>query len=352
MGTPFEESKILIIDDQQPNVLLLEKILKASGYKQILTTTDSRNAIELYRSFQPDLLLLDLNMPYMDGFEIMKQLKETSEVDSYQSILVLTAYTDLEIRLRALEAGARDFLSKPFDRLEVLTRIRNLLEVRLLHNRLREHNKTLEERVKLRTIEVIQTQFEIINRLALAAEFRDNETGNHIIRMSTYAFMLARAIGLNDEESGLIMHASSMHDIGKIGIPDSILLKPGKLTPEEWEIMKTHTMIGARILSKSNSNLLQMAEEIALTHHEKWDGTGYPNGLKGEEIPLNGRISAICDVFDALTSDRPYKKAWSIDEAINEIKQQSGKHFDSDLVKIFIQILPEILKVRENYMDW
>lgn len=351
MKTPFKESKILIIDDQQPNVLLLEKILKAEGYQQILTTTDSRNAIELYRSFHPDLLLLDLNMPYMDGFEIMKQLKEMNEADSYLSILVLTAYTDQEIRLRALEAGARDFLSKPFDRLEVLTRIRNLLEVRLLHNRLRDHNKTLEERVKIRTIEVIQTQFEIINRLALAAEFRDNETGNHIIRMSTYAFMLARAIGLNDEEGRLIMHASFMHDIGKIGIPDNILLKPGKLTPEEWEIMKTHTMIGARIMSKSNSNLLQMAEEIALTHHEKWDGTGYPNGLKGEEIPLNGRISAICDVFDALTSNRTYKKAWPIDEAIHEIKEQSGKHFDPNLVEVFIQILPEILKVRENYLD-
>jgi putative two-component system response regulator len=343
-------AKILIVDDQQSNVLLLEKMLRASGYTAIQSTTDSREVSRLYEEFQPDLILLDLNMPYVNGFQVMSQLK-LIERDTYLPILVLTADTSRSIRLRALESGAKDFLTKPFDSIEVLTRIHNMLEVRLLQNEIRDQNKILEEKVQERTKELRETRLEIIHRLGLAAEYRDDDTGFHTIRMSRYCSQLASAYGLDKTTCQMILTASPMHDIGKIGIPDRVLLKPGKLDSEEWEIIKTHSDIGARILSGSQSELLQMAETIALTHHEKWDGSGYPRGLKGEQIPLVGRISAVCDVFDALTSERPYKKAWSIDEAVVEIERCRSKHFDPRLIDIFIHILPDILEIRKQFIE-
>jgi putative two-component system response regulator len=209
----------------------------------------------------------------------------------------------------------------------------------------------LEQKVRERTRELEETRMEIIRRLGRAAEYRDNETGLHIIRMSKFSQILGQATGMSDQDSGMLLNASPMHDIGKIGIPDSILLKPGKLDADEWEIMKTHSSIGAKILSGHPSELMQMAREIALTHHEKWDGSGYPGGLSGEEIPLSGRIVALADVFDALTSERPYKKAWAVDDAVSFIKENSGKHFDPTLVELFIDRLDEIIEVRDKYAE-
>ena len=351
----LEEKKslanILIVDDQAANVILLEKILKQAGYKNIFHTTDSRQTLTLYQEHDVDLLLLDIRMPQPDGFEVMEQLQQTIDNDDYLPILVLTAELTAETRSRALSNGAKDFLTKPFDRLEALQRIHNILEVRLLHRQIKNYNAHLEQEVKKRTQELEDSRLEVIRRLGRAAEYKDNETGNHILRMSKFCQLLARAAGMSESYAEMMLCAAPMHDIGKIGIPDQILLKPGKLEPDEWEIMKTHVDIGGDILSGSHSPLLKMAANIALTHHEKWDGGGYPNGLAGENIPLEGRICALCDVFDALTSERPYKKAWPIEKALELIKAESGHHFDPQLVNIFASILDDILCYRASHLD-
>ncbi len=336
-------ARIFIVDDQPANTMLLEKTLKQAGYSQVCSTNDSRQAAPIYMEFQPDLVLLDLKMPYMDGFQVMEQLNAFEE-NSYAPVLVLTAQADENNQLRALHSGAKDFLGKPFSSSEVLARINNMLEVRLL-------NKNLEQKVQERTKELNETRLEIIRRLGHAAEYRDNETGMHVIRMSHYSVIIARAAGLDKEECERILNASPMHDLGKIGVPDSILLKPDKLDEHEWKMMKAHPGIGAKILSGSHSDLLKMAETIALTHQEKWDGSGYPKGLKGEEIPLFGRIVALADVFDALTTERPYKKAWPVEKAVALIEEESGKHFDPQLVAIFKDILPEILEIKEKFAE-
>lgn len=346
----FSRAKILIVDDQPANLLLLDKILKSEGYTRITTIADSREVEEAYRRERFDIVLLDLNMPHLSGFEVMEQLKRI-DAYSYLPILVITAQTDTSTRLRSLDSGAKDFVTKPFDRLEVLTRIRNVLEARLLHNQLRDQNSALEEKVRERTRELHDTRLEIIRRLGRAAEYRDNETGLHIIRMSKFSECLGRTLGMPANECDMLLSASPMHDIGKIGIPDRILLKPGKLEPDEWEIMKTHAAIGAEILSGHPSPLMDMARAIALTHHEKWDGSGYPNNLKGEEIPLAGRISALCDVFDALMTERPYKNAWTVDAAVGYIRENSGRHFDPTLVEAFGGVLPELLAIKEKFSE-
>jgi len=350
MITNTLSAKILVVDDQEMNVRLLEKILQHAGYTNVTTTSDSRDVEKLYLENDYDLVLLDIRMPHLDGFEVMEQLNEI-EKESYVPVLILTAQNDQETRLHALQLGAKDFLTKPFDQTEVLLRINNLLEVRLLHQQQRNLNKVLDQRVQERTHELNDTRLEVIRRLGRAAEFRDNETGYHIIRMSKFSQIIALNYGLDEKQAELILNASPMHDIGKIGIPDNILLKPGKLDKEEWEIMKTHAAIGADILSGHDSELMEMAKEIAMTHHEKFDGSGYPMGLKGQDIPLTARIVAISDVFDALTSARPYKKAWPAEEAIAEIKNCSGKHFDPELVEVFVRSLPEILNVRSQYQE-
>ena len=346
----YRKARILIVEDQKVNILLLKQMLMRNRYKEIETVTDSRKAIETYLSFKPDILLLDLMMPHVDGFQIMEELGRIEKA-SYLPILVLTALTDQESRIRALQLGAKDFINKPFDQMEVLVRIQNMLEVRMLHNTLRDQNKILESKISERTKDLQETQLEIVHRLGRAAEYRDNETGMHIIRMSLYAALLAQAVGLSEEESELLMHAAPMHDIGKIGVPDHILLKPGALSEEDWIMMKKHPEIGAELLGGSNSHLLQMAEKIALNHQEKWDGSGYPQGLKGEEIPIESRIITIVDVFDALTSERPYKGAWTSEDAMAEINRGSGSHFDPNLVEKFKSILPEVLMIQEEYAD-
>ncbi len=343
-------ASVLIVDDQPVNIQLLKMLLREVGYRNVVTTTDPREALGLYKQHKPDIVLLDLQMPHLDGFGVMAQLREVEPL-GVPPILVLTADMDPETRYRALRSGARDFLNKPFDQVETASRIQNLIEMRFLHKRLADSNRLLEQRVRDRTADVRRTQLEVIHRLGRAAEYKDNETGYHIIRMSLYCGALARAIGIPEAEVEVLQEASPMHDVGKIGIPDRILLKPGKLNAEEWEVMQKHAEIGADLLSGSDSPLIQMAQNIAWTHHEKWDGKGYPRGLAAEDIPLAGRIGAICDVFDALTSERPYKHAWTIEDAMAELQRGAGSHFDPTLVAVFATILPEVLEIRSRYQD-
>ena len=353
-----KNANILLVDDEEANVKLLARILQSAGYQNIVFTQDSRQTLPLLQEHHSDLLLLDLNMPYMDGYEVMDQIKTQLNPDDQPPILVLTAQSMQDSRQRALDNGARDYVTKPFDIQELLSRVRNLLEVHCAQKFMRNQNHLLEEMVEARTRDLQaahqklhESRLQVVRRLGRAAEYRDNETGLHIIRMSKIAALLGQAAGMSEIEANLLLNASPMHDIGKIGIPDQILLKPGKLDPEEWAIMQTHAQIGANILAEDDSELLCMAREIALTHHEKWDGSGYPNGLVGETIPLVGRVTALADVFDALTSERPYKKAWSTEDAVALITSESGKHFDPVLVTHFLKLLPKINDIRIQYAE-
>jgi putative two-component system response regulator len=345
----IKEAKILIVDDQPANVTLIEKMLDIDGYINVISTTDPTQVESIYMEQNSDLVLLDLNMPVMDGYQVLAKIREVDP--DYPPIIVLTAQSDRESRIKALDLGARDFLAKPFDRVELMTRIRNMLEVRIMTKAMKNQNKILDEMVKVRTKELHDTRLEVIRRLGRAAEYRDDMTGFHIIRMSRYSQQLALAAGMSEKEAEMLLNASPMHDIGKIGIPDSVLLKPGKLDADEWKTMQTHVDIGVEILSGSDFELVDMAAEVCQNHHEKWDGTGYPRQLSGEDIPLVGRIVAIADVFDALTTERPYKDAWPVEKAVDFLREQSGKHFDPKLVEAFIQILPEILKIRDQYAE-
>lgn len=342
-------ARILIIEDDRVSLKFLKQILTDAGFVNIRSLVRAANVVAVYEEYKPDLVILDLHLPDGDGFTLMKDLARI-DLEDYLPVLVITSDSDRVVHLRALAVGAKDFLTKPFDRSNVLLRCRNLLEVRMLHNEVRQKNENLEQIVAQRTAELQRSRVDVIQRLGYAAECRDTETGMHIIRMSHMAKLLAQEIGLSQEECELIFSTSPLHDVGKIAIPDQILLKQGPLTPEEWKIMRMHAEIGGDILSGGDSAFLKMAELIARTHHERWDGSGYPKGLKAEEIPLVGRICSICDVFDALTTDRPYKRAWSFDEAMGEIKKLSGIHFDPEIVKAFIKILPKIQKMSDKMM--
>ena len=349
MNTDIIKSQcILIVDDEQVNLKLLDKMLRSQGYTNLILVQDPREVLKRYGEQQTDLILLDINMPHLDGYQVMEQLKTLND-PLLSPIIILTAQHGRDYLLRALSAGARDFVTKPFDRNELLMRVQNLLDVQLAHRLVHDRKTVLEEMVRARTEELRSSQLEVVQRLGRAAEYRDEETGNHILRMSEICVLIARAIRWSETDCELLLNASPMHDIGKIGIPDAILLKPGKLELHEWEIMKTHASIGGSLLEGGDSNLMRMAQEIALTHHEKWDGSGYPKGLTGTTIPQAGRIAALADVFDALTSERPYKKAWTVEETVELIKKNSGKHFDPELVDVFMQELPEILKIRERF---
>jgi len=342
-------AKIIAVDDNILNLQILKKILTSAGFVNVTVTTDPTTIIGLYEEINPDLLLLDLNMPVMDGFEIMRLLSMQNAQD-YLPILVVSA-EDERVRLKALGCGAKDFLQKPFQASEVILRSRNIIEVRLLYKQIKSQNSSLETQVEQRTDEIKQTRLDVIRRLANAAELKDTDTGHHIIRMSRYSEKIALAVGFTPSQAEMVLAASPLHDIGKIAIPDAILLKSGKLEPAEFDVIKTHTTIGAKILSGSNSPFLKMAEIIALTHHERFDGNGYPKNLKGKDIPQVGQICSVADVFDALVSVRPYKKAWSFEDAITEIQNSSAKNFDPKVVEAFCDIQNEIRCVYEECRD-
>jgi putative two-component system response regulator len=344
----IRDATILIVDDEPANIQLLSEILRTDGYARLHSTTDPLEALDLYRELQPDLVLLDIRMPQLDGLEVLRRLQRI-ELGHYTPVLVLTGKTDLATRLQALEGGARDFVAKPFERHEILARIHHQVEIRLLHKVILQQNEELTAAMDVRTLELHAMRLEVLQRLGRAAEYRDNETGMHIERMSRIAGLVSAELGLSPQLGDLILNASPMHDIGKIGVPDSVLLKPGKLDEDEWKVMRTHTTIGGGILSGGATPLLQLAESIALTHHEWWDGSGYPNGLRGETIPIEGRICAVSDVLDALTSERPYKRAWPLDEAIDCIRGESGTHFDPAVVEALTAVLPSVGEILTTY---
>jgi len=344
-----EKAKILIIDDNETNLQVLGNLLLGANYS-VLAANNGQDGINIAQKENPDLILLDIMMPGMDGYEVCTKLKEADSTSKIPIIFV-TAKTETEDEYLGFELGAVDYITKPISIPIVLARVKTHVS---LHNQ----KKALEALVKERTIELDrqnkdleETRLDIVRRLGIAAEYKDNETGNHIIRMSKMSKIIAAQYGFSEKNQELMLNASPMHDIGKIAIPDVVLMKPGKLDEEEWQIMQTHAIRGSELLVGASSELMLMAEEIARTHHEKWDGSGYPNGLKGDEIPLVGRMCAIADVFDALTSKRPYKKAWSFEEAVEEIQDSSGTHFDPELVKIFMKVKDQFKSIITEYRD-
>jgi putative two-component system response regulator len=330
-------SRILVIDDEIQGIEVLTRVLRRAGHTQLKSTTHPEEAAALFREFRPDLVALDLMMPGMDGFAVMAELSAHMEEVGFPPILVLTGDTDEESKKRCLASGAKDHLQKPFDATEAKLRICNLLESHLLYKKVRSQNDELEQRVLDRTLELRAAQLEILERLAQAAEFRDDDTGEHTHRVGSVVAGIGSELGMSNTEVELLERASTLHDVGKIAIPDAILLKPAKLTAEEFTQIKSHTVKGAKMLAGSRFQLLQLAEAIAHYHHENWDGTGYPSGLKADAIPIAARITAVADVYDALTHDRPYKKAWSRSQAVAEIQSLSERKFDPSVVRAFSQ---------------
>jgi putative two-component system response regulator len=343
----LSSARILIVDDERAYVQLLQRFLESAGYRNVRTTTHPHEVPALVQDFDPDLILLDLRMPEMDGIAVMQQLEPFTR-RFYLPILVLTGDITDEAKRKSLSGGAKDFLNKPFDLTEVRLRIENLLETRFLHLQLKQQNEQLEERVRERTAELEETRLEILERLSIAADYRDDATGRHTKRVSEMAGKIAHELGLPEDEVEHIRLAAALHDVGKIGIPDLVLLKPGELTPEEVALMKTHTTIGARVLSGSRSRLMQTAEVIALNHHERWDGAGYPRSLRGDEIPLPARIVALADVVDALGSDRPYRDAWVAEKIAIEIRRQSGRQFDPQVVDAYLRVVEQHVRPAEE----
>jgi len=347
---------IMIVDDQPVNIQVLGKRLEMEDYTTMVAM-NGKTALEMVNERKPDLILLDIMMPEMSGFEVCERLKRNPETQTIP-IIFITAKTDPEDIVKGFTLGAVDYVSKPFNFAELKARIKNHTELKRLQTNLElaVADRTQKLHTALDELKGFHNQlrgahYETIKRLARAADYRDNETGMHILRMSHVSGLLGKALGMSDDECKQLQHASAVHDIGKIGIPDSVLLKPGKLDPAEFEIMKTHSEIGAKLLADIDSDLCRLAEKIALTHHEKWNGKGYPNGIAGADIPLEARIAAVSDVFDALTSVRPYKKAWSVDDAINLLIQEKGQHFDPKIVDLFLQNKQKIIEIKNKYAD-
>jgi len=349
-----EKAKILVVDDEDGNLRLVEAALRLLGY-QVTLALDGEEALAKVKETPPDVILLDTLMSKMDGFEVARRLKN-NETTKTISVIMMTALNEVEDRAKALEAGVDDLLTKPIDEAELRARVNSLLKVKAYNDHMSNYQKELEAEITQRT-EGLAKAFEKVKiasldtvyRLSRAAEYKDEDTGAHVERMSHYSSAIARSMGHDDDFVERILWASPMHDIGKIGIPDRVLQKPGKLDPDEWVIMKQHTTIGAEILKDASADFIKLAADIALTHHEKWDGNGYPQGLKGSNIPLAGRIVALADVFDALTSERPYKAPFPLEKALAIIKDGQGSHFDPQVVDAFLTIEDEI---RAEYNWW
>ncbi len=351
-----KSARILVVDDDRTLQRLYERLLTQLGHT-VYCADNGKQAIEEVQTFHPDLILMDADMPQMDGFEATSHLKSNHKTRGIP-IIMITGLHDSAHRIKALDAGVDDFLAKPPEKAEIIATIRSQLKVKAYNDTLHDYQRTLEQAVSLRTdqlndamLQLKETSIEIIFRLSSASEYRDEDTGAHIHRMSNYAALIANKMGVGSKTVESILHAAPMHDIGKIGIPDSILLKPGKLTDSEWKIMRRHPLIGAKILSGSKNPLVRMAEVIALTHHERWDGTGYPRGLKGKKIPLVGRIAAVADVFDALSTKRPYKPAFELEKSLEIIKSDTGSHFDPDVIDAFFSCQDEVIEIKEKYSD-
>jgi len=338
---------ILIVDDTLANLQLLSDILKQAGHK-VRPAPNGKFALEAVAKKHPDLILLDIKMPGMDGYEVCESLKNTPEL-AHIPVLFISALTDISDKIRAFNVGGLDYINKPFQFEEVMARVNTHLQLKSYQDEMEEKVSKAVAKVEVLNQEIIETQREIIFTMGEVCETRSHETGMHIQRVAEYSYLLASLVGSSD--AWAIKQASPMHDIGKVGIPDSILNKPGKLTSEEWNIMQTHAELGYKMLNVSQRPLLKMAAIIAHEHHEKWDGTGYPRGLKGESISLAGRVTAIADVFDALGNDRCYKKSWPLNKILELFKEQRGVHFDPQLIDLFFANLDDFMELRHKYKE-
>ncbi|RFO98397.1 two-component system response regulator [Rhodoferax lacus] len=342
--------QVLIVDDTEINLILFGALVKKLDDCRAQVFDDSRKALAWVTDNVPDLIIVDYMMPDLDGLEFIRLVRDMPG-HKLVPILMITANDQKEIRYRALDLGANDFLTKPIDKVEFLARARNMLSLNQARKHMADHASWLSGEVRKATQEIVKRERETVYRLAKAAEYRDPETGAHILRMANYSMLIARELGLSVDDQQLILEAAPMHDIGKVGIADSILLKPGRLTAQEFDVMKQHAMFGYELLHGSSSKLLQAAAEIAKGHHEKFDGSGYPNGIKGEAIPIFSRIVAVADVFDALTSERPYKKAWEVETAVDFLNLGAGSHFDPACVKAFLNAWDDVELVRNKYQE-
>ena len=359
MDAELLDARILIVDDELVNTVLLERLLRSVGYDDVTRTTEPEEAVVTFadalaagRPF--DLLCTDLHMPRLSGLEVIDAVSAQVADEDFFPILVLTADVSPEAEQDALTRGAKDFLTKPFRKEQIRLRVANLLRSRHLQAKLREHAVRLEDMVRERTIELEAARLDVLERLAAAAEYRDYTTGRHTHRVGLLSALVAEQLGMGGAEIELIRRAAPLHDVGKIGIPDHILLKPGKLTQDEFAQMQGHVDVGARLLAHGRSKLINLAQEIAETHHERWDGTGYPHGRAGDDIPLVGQIVAVADVFDTLVNERPYKRAWPIEEAIAEIHRQRGRWFAPRVVDAFFVVIdkhPDLLTDLERVFD-
>ncbi len=342
--------QVLIVDDTEINLILFEALIKKMGQCTSRTFSNAVLGLEWAQTHELDLVIVDYMMPELDGLEFIKRLRETPGKE-VTPILMITANDQKQVRYQALDVGATDFLTKPVDKIEFQARAHNMLALGESRKKLADKAAWLAEEVRKATSEIIQRERDTVVRLSKAAEYRDPETGAHILRMAHYSELIARGLNLSLDDQELLLEAAPMHDIGKVGIADQILLKPGRLTPDEFEIMKQHAIYGYEILKGSSSRVLQAGAEIARAHHEKFDGSGYPNGLKGDEIPIFSRIVAVADVFDALTSERPYKKAWPLEQACDFLKANSGSHFDPACVTSFFAHWDQVLEIRQRFRD-
>ncbi len=356
MNSQVKKAKVLLVDDEDRNLRLIQAMLAPFDY-EVHVAGDGLEALHKAREVGPDLILMDVMMPKMDGFEATRELKQDAALRDIPIIFV-TALQDVSDKVKALELGADDFLRKPVEQMELRARVRSLLKVKAYNDHMRDYRQKLEGEIKKKTvalqdalIRLKEASLDTILRLCRAAEFKDEQTGNHIYRVSAYAAHVGRTIGLEENTVEMILYAAPMHDIGKIGIPESILLKPGKLNAEEWETMKMHTVIGAQILEGSQADYIKTGRVIALSHHEKWDGSGYPYGLSRNNIHIEGRVTAIADVFDALTSKRPYREPLSLDEALSIIAAGRGSHFDPEVVDAFFKVKQDIFNIKSHFRD-